>query len=231
MANPIKVSVLSPSIRPEGLKVIQECLKRQTMQNFEWLVEIGVPGKGHDLNAAFNRMIRRSKGELLIFLEDYTKIMDDGLERFWKAYQEHPDTMFTSPLGKVDNFGDKPRWDWRSYKQKETQKDYTDCLSRCWECDWACAPRKIFYDIGGFDEELDKWWSGDNVSVGIRAELKGYKFKCLFTNPAVAWDHDAHTKHPFREKFNSSFLADRCNAYRAGLEVDFLSPLTDGNVV
>lgn len=219
-----KISVITPTIRPKGLEIIQECLKRQTLQDFEWLVEVGVPGKGHDLNAAFNRMVKRAKGELLIFYEDYTKILDDGLERFWKAHEEHPDTMFTSPLGKVDSFTDPhPRWDWRANKQKETQKDYTNCLSRCWEIDWGCAPKKALFDVGGFDTELDKWWSGDNVSVAIRAEMKDWKFKCLFTNPAVAWDHDAHQMHPFRDKFNSSFLADRINAYKAGLQVDQLS--------
>jgi hypothetical protein len=221
----MKISILTPSIRPEGLKVIQDCLKRQTLQDFEWLIEIGIPGKGHDLNAAFNRMLRRAKGELIVFYEDYTKILDDGLERFWKAYQEYPDTFFTAPLGKVDNWGSKPQWDWRSWKQKESQTDYTDCLPRCWEIDWGAAPKKSLFDVGGFDEELDKYWSGDNVSVAIRAEMKGYKFKCLFTNPAVAYDHDAHAPHPFRKDFNGSFLSDRCNAYRAGLTVDYLSSL------
>lgn len=231
----MKISVLTPTVRTKGLEIIQECLKKQTFQDFEWIVEVGVPGKGHDLNAAFNRMIRRAKGELLVFYEDYTRILDDGLERFWKAYQERPDTLFTSPLGKVDNLGDrgeKPRWDWRSWKQNESQTDYTNCLSRSWEIDWAAAPKKALYDVGGFDEELDKHWSGDNLSVGIRAELKGWKFACLFTNPAVAWDHDAHTKHPFREKYDQIFLNDRCNAYKAGLTVDFLStppsPATHG---
>lgn len=219
----MKISVLTPTIRPKGLEIMQECLKRQTLKDFEWLVEVGIPGNGHDLNAAFNRMLRRAKGDLIVFYEDYTKIPDDALERFWKAHQEHPKTFFTSPLGKVDKFGSPARWDWRAWKQNDKQTDYTDCLPRCWEIDWGAAPKSALFDVGGFDEELDKHWSGDNVSVAVRAELKGYDFKCLFSNPAQAWDHDAHIAHPFREKFNSTFLADRCNAYRAGLEIDHLS--------
>lgn len=219
----ILISVLTPTIRPKGLEIVQKSLQHQTFKDFEWLTEIGIPERGHDLNAAFNRMIRRSKGELLVFYEDYTKILDDGLERFWKAYQEHPDTLFTSPLGKVNDWNDKPRWDWRAKKQTSDQKDYTDALPRCWEIDWGSAPKKALYDVGGFDEELDKHWSGDNVSVACRADLKGWKFKCLFTNPAVAFDHDAHSPHPFREKFNGSFIQDRCLAYQAGLTIDFLN--------
>lgn len=218
-----KVSVLSPTIRPIGLNIIQECLSRQSFKDFEWIVEVGIPGKGHDLNAAFNRMIKRSKGELIVFYEDYTKILDDGLERFWKAYQDHPNTLFTAPLGKVKEWGNKPSWDWRAWKQDEKQTDYTNCLSRSWEIDWGAAPKEILYKIGGFDEELDKFWSGDNLSAGIRAEIAGYKFKCVFSNPAIAWDHDFHIKHPFREKFNTKFINDRLNAYKAGLTVDYLT--------
>lgn len=219
----MKISVITPTIRPKGLEVIQECLSKQTFKDFEWLVEVGISGNGHDLNASFNRMLRRSRGQLIVFLEDYTKILDDGLERFWKAHQEHPNTLFTAPLGKVDNFGDKPRWDWRAWKQKESQTDYTNCLPRCWEIDWGAAPREILFKIGGFDEEFDKHWSGDNVSVGVRADLAGYDFKCLFTNPAVAWDHDKHIAHPFRDKYDTSFINDRLDAYKAGLIVDYLS--------
>lgn len=200
----MKISVISPSIRPEGLKILQQCLEEQTLptNEFEWHVDLGLKRKGHDLNAAFNRMIKRSKGDLIVFYEDYTKIMPDGLERFWKAYQDNPNTLFTAPLGKVDNYGDSPRWDWRATKQNRSQIDYTDCLWRTCELDWGAIPKSILYDIGGFDEELDKNWSMDNVSVGLRADALGYKFKCVFTNPAVAIDHDKIMAHPFRERWN-----------------------------
>lgn len=200
----MKISVITPTIRPEGLEIMKQCLEEQTMSHtdFEWHVEVGLKRRGHDLNAAFNRMIRRSKGELIVFYEDYTKIMPDGLERFWKAYQDNPDTLFTAPLGKVDKFGDSPRWDWRAVKQDKNQTDYTDCLSRTCELDWGAIPKAILYDIGGFDEELDENWSMDNVSIGLRAEALGYKFKCVFTNPAVAIDHDKFIPHPFRERWN-----------------------------
>ena len=220
----IKISVICPTIRPRGLEIIQECLAKQTFQEFEFLVEVGIPERGHDLNAAFNRMIRRAKGELLVFWQDYVKAPDDALEKWWKAYQKHQDTLMTAPLGKVDNYGDKEiRWDWRAWKQNEKQTDFTDCLPRSFEIDWGAAPKKAIYDIGGFDEEADFHWSGDNVLVAIRADMKGWKFACFFTNPAIVWDHDAHMKHPFRERYNTNFLNDRINAYKAGLEVDYLS--------
>lgn len=190
---------------------------------FEWLVDINITGE-HDLNASFNRLIKRSKGELIVFYEDYTRIMPDGLERFWQAYKDHPDTLFTAPLGKVDAWGDQPRWDWRAMKQSEDQGDYTECRWQTCELDWGAIPRKVLYDIGGFDEELDKHWSCDNVNVGCRANLKGYKFKCVFTNPAVALDHDAFIKHPFRDRFKPEFNGYRMADFESGLELDYLKP-------
>lgn len=203
MDKQIKITVITPTIRPSGLEVMRESLMAQTMPHdqWEWIVDINVSGK-HDLNASFNKMIKRAKGEIIVFYEDHTKILPDALERWWKAYQEYPETLFTAPLGKVANWGDKPQWDWRSGKQREDQTDYTDCLWRCCELDWGMVPKKILYVIGGFDERLDQWWSMDNVSMGKRADILGYKFKCLFTNPAIAYDHDLHAKHPFREFFN-----------------------------
>lgn len=201
---------------------MQECLAKQTFKDFEWLVEVGVPETGHDLNAAFNRMLKRAKGELVVFYEDYTKILDDGLERFWKAHQEHPKTFFTAPLGKVRQWGDKPTWDWRSYKQDNSQTDYTDCKWNTCEMDWGAAPLSALKEIGGFDEELDKHWSCDNVNVGCRADLAGYKFKCVFTNPAIALDHDAFIKHPFRANFKPTFNNQRMEEFRRGKKINYL---------
>lgn len=202
--------------------MMKKCLEEQTLQDFEWLVEVGLTNRGHDLNQAFNKMIRRAKGELIVFYEDYTKIRPDGLERFWKAYQENPGTLFTAPLGKVDAWDEQPRWDWRAWTKEPVVGDYTDCRWQTCELDWGAIPKAILYDIGGFDEELDKHWSCDNVNVGKRADLAGYKFKCVFTNPAVAIDHDKIMEHPFRDKFKPSFNNERMMLFEAGLKIDYL---------
>lgn len=214
-----KISILTPTIRPEGLNIIKECLQRQTFTDFEWLVEVGLPKKdGHDLNKAFNKMLKRAQGELIVFLEDYTKILDNGLENFWNAYQKNPDTFFTAPLGKVDNleFKGKAKWDWRAYEDAK-------CIWRTWEIDWACAPKEALFKIGGFDEALDgDLWSCDNVNVGKRAQLAGYKFDNLFSNPAQAFDHDAFMEHPFRHQFKPLINEERMKSFEEGFTIDYL---------
>jgi hypothetical protein len=50
----MKISVISVSIRPKGLEITQKCLAKQIFQDFEWITELSVPEKGHDLNKAYN---------------------------------------------------------------------------------------------------------------------------------------------------------------------------------
>lgn len=195
-----RITICTPTIRPDGLEVIQHGLKNQTLQDFEWLVEISIPERGHDLNAAYNRMLKRAKGELVVSVQDYVEMPYGGLEKFWNAYQENPDTFFTAPLGK--KLGDKVTWDWR--ESPDALMDW-----RRWEIDWGAAPLKALKKIGGFDEALDEFWSCDNINVGHRANMHGYKFKNLHDNKALVLDHDAFMTHPFRKQYNPDFNNER----------------------
>lgn len=218
----MKISVLTPTIRPQGLVSIQETLAKQTMQDFEWLVELSIPEKGYDLNRAYNRMIRRAKGDLLVICQDHVFLPPDALQKWYDAFLEKPDTLFTAPLGKVDKLGDTPRWDWRAGKQNESQVKYTDCRPHTLELDWGAIPKKAVYDIGGWDEEMDRYWAMDNISVGIRAEAMGYKFACFFENPAVVYDHDKFTAHPFRQNFNPREANAHMATYKLGTPLPYL---------
>lgn len=196
------ISVITPSIRPEGLKVVQDCLSKQTYQDFEWLVELGIPQRGCDLNQAFNRMLRRAKGELVVFYQDWIKIQDDGLERFWNAPRE----FITAPVGKTLDWVNV-EWDWRKHPASVM-------TWHSWEIDWACAPLEHLKAIGGFDEELDKGWSYDNVNVGLRADMAGYKFAVLKDNPAIAYDHNKVEPHPFLPQQDSHLHNERLDQIR-----------------
>lgn len=218
MAQEIKISVLTPTLRPEGLEILQKCLKEQTFQDFEWLVEINYSGK-HDLNQAWNSMLKRAKGELIVFYEDYTKINPDGLQKFWEAYKNHPDTMFTAPLGKTKHKqflheDTELKWDWRLYRLGEIK--YDEC-----EMDWGASPIKILKEIGGFDERLDQFWSLDNVSVCKRADMLGYKFRNI-NNLAVAYDHDAFIEHPFRKDYKPALSNMIMDDYKENPKLDYL---------
>jgi hypothetical protein len=212
-----KISILTTSIRPKGLEIVRESLLKQGFRDFEWLVELNWTGK-HDLNQSYNRLIKRASGELIVSLQDYIKIEPDALQKLWEAHQSHPDTFFTCPVGKVDNeaYEGTPKWDWRV--NKDAIMDW-----RMWEIDFGACPKEALYKIGGFDEEIDTHWSMDNVNVGCRAELAGYKFKCLPDIRGIAFDHDAFIKHPFRKDYEPIWCNMRMDDFRMGTKIDYLS--------
>lgn len=212
-----KVSVICPTIRPQGLEITRECLLNQTFKDFEFLVDINWTGK-HDLNASYNRLIKRAQGELVVSLQDYIKIEPDALEKIWQVYQDNPDTFITYPVGKVNNnkYEGKPKWDWRINPQ--SNMDW-----RMWEIDFASCPKNALYNIGGFDEEIDGHWSMDNVNVGCRADLAGYKFKHIPEIQGIAYDHDAFIEHPFRKDYEPIYCNMRMDEFRMGKKINYLT--------
>lgn len=218
----MKISVITCSIRPLGLEIIRTGLLQQSFTDFEWLVELNSSGN-HDLNQAYNRALKRASGELIVSLQDYILIRPDFLQKWWDAYQVNPNAFMTAPVGKVDdlNYSSKPVWDWRAYRNDENAL-IRPCEWNTWEIDNAAAPLAALKKIGGFDEALDGTWSSDNVNVGCRAQLAGYEFKCLFDNPVLVYDHDAHIKHPFRDSFDGTLNTKRMAMFRGGMT---LAPL------
>jgi GT2 family glycosyltransferase len=187
----MKFSVLTPSIRPEFLDITQETLEKQTFQDFEWIVEVGLRNRGHSLNKDLNKMLKRSKGDQIIMLQDCIRIEEHALERIAKL---NPSYFFTFPVGKVLKWEDMPLWDWR--KKPES----LDIQPHYWEADFATAPRKAFFDIGGYDEEFDNGWSWENVALAWRAYFAGYRFMVEPNIPSIAIDHDKIKENPWRGK-------------------------------
>lgn len=211
----MKISVCTPTIRPDGLKIVQECLSKQTFPSgkIEWLVEVGY-GK-HDLNASYNRMIRRAKGDVFVSVQDYTNIPPDFLEKISKKYEESDKrTFYTIPLGKTLDW-EKVEWDWRKYAEK--------CIWNGWEIDAGFCPMDALWEIGGFDEKLDEKWSFDNVSVGYRAQAFGYNFGVFSGTEAVAFDHDKKENHPFRKDFSPEHWKLVLDSYRFEPKLRYLT--------
>lgn len=210
------ISVLTPTIRPEFLDITKETLINQTFKDFEWLVEVGF-GLEYDLNKAMNKMIKRAKGKYIVFLQDCIRINEDGLQKFYDVLEKNNHAFVTSAVGKVDKWGQEPRWDWRHFKKGLQENQWNN-----WEIDWGCCPLEDIKTIGGFDEELDRYWSCDNVNLGCRAEIAGFNFWCL-ENEAIAIDHDKIKPNKLRDRYNPNFNNLRMDAFRKGLKIDYIS--------
>lgn len=189
----MKISVITPSIRPKYLDIAQECLENQTFQDFEWLVEVDLRNRGYQLPSAWNKLLSRAQGDIIVMYQDCIKIDNDFLEKI--ANKDHNKKAYTYPLGKVMNFADeKIQWDWRNYFDSRPIEPFQ------WEIDIASAPKELFYDVGGFDEEFNKGWSWENVEIAYRAEQAGYTFYVDNEIKGLALDHDALEENPFRNK-------------------------------
>lgn len=204
----MRISVLTTTIRGyEGLGRPAIGLLDQSLSGhqFEWLYEIHDPSEPPDFNASMNRLLKKSTGELIIFLQDFILPNKHGIEIFVEAYQNDPNTFYTAPVGKT--LDDKTvEWDWRKDRWYDQELNSLE-----WEIDWACAPREALIKIGGFDEELDKYWGFDNVNLGVRAEMAGYKFRNIIGNPAMAYDHNKKINHPYQKLRNPDFHNMRLN--------------------
>ena len=213
----IKISVLTPTIRgDEGLYLPKKSLQEQTCKDFEWLIERNDPNDPPNFNQAMNRMIRKAQGELIVILQDYIQIKKNGLEMFWEAYQKNPTVFFTAPVGKTLT-GDAVEWDWRAHTNEDVELNFAE-----WEIDWGCAPKKLLIEVGGFDEELDKYWGFDNVNIGERIVMAGYKIKNLPKNKAVSVDHNKFINHPYQKLRNPEFHNSRLQDIRMGLKINYL---------
>lgn len=209
------ISVLTPCIRPHRLAPVYGSLKRQTFKDFEWLVEFGLSDDEFTLPKDMNKMISRAKGEIIVIWQDSIDAPDDFLEKVARDFDG--ETLVTYPVGK--RRADGVDWDWRKEKDGEIGPHE-------WETDLGSCPRKVFEDIGGYDERFCVGWSWDNVEVGYRAAAAGYKFRCDPSVPAVADDHDATDPHPFRRALPPNFqLANetRQRAEAGDYRLDFLS--------
>lgn len=199
------ISVLTPSIRPEFLHITQECLEKQTFQDFEWLVEIGLRHRGFRLPSDLNLMLKRARGERIVMLQDCINILPNALEKI----NALPNEMITFPVGQVMEFGQQPEWDWRSdLDGKLPGAEY-------WEADFASAPRQAFFDVGGYDEDFNNGWSWDNVEIAYRIKQTGREFLCNNSIRGISLRHDKLRENPFRNKLPNNDKKAQETKYKA----------------
>lgn len=186
------ISVITPTIRPEGLKLVEKALKRQTYQDYEWIVqerEGQLPeGLCWTLNRDYNRAIEKAKGELIISWQDWTYADPTALEKFWFHFTQEPKTLVTAVGNKYsdETFTVKT---WQDPRENNTG-DFSYCGFMQIEFNLCAVPKQAFYNIGGFDESLDKYFGMDGYSLVDRLDLiGGYKFAIDQTIKSYSLEH------------------------------------------
>lgn len=189
-----KISVITPTIRKEGLEIIRNSLKKQNLQDFEWL--IGSPfdpeipearwikddfeGGFWTLNRIYNKLFREAKGDIIVSWQDWIYSPPLSLTKFLIASRDNEKGLIS---GVGDQYSRVGEWGRPEVKIWQDPRK-TDRFGSFYECNWNdaefnfCAmPRDAIFDAGGMDEQLDfLGFGGDQLQLCERLNDLGYKF-------------------------------------------------------
>ena len=119
-----------------------------------------VRGQSH----ARNRGALAASGDHLLFTDDDDIVCSDWIARMTEGLADAP--MATGPVVHFVD-GQTPSWgDIKEYSRRPSIGPF-DCPTGCNLGIW----RKLFLDLGGFDEGMTRSW--EDVDLGIRATLRG----------------------------------------------------------
>lgn len=193
----VPIIVITPSVRPEMLEIVERCLKRQTSKNFLWCVVgnqevynkypgsiLEPPKKEGDYynldkawNAAFKHVEKRFSPELIVIICDGQWFEPDLLERLWNHYLENPKAI----VGAVGNqynqiINGKPEhMVWQDPRKRTDMGSFYETLPT--EIEWCIVsiPKQAIFDIGGLDEKYDQGAALGEKEANLRMEKAGYK--------------------------------------------------------
>lgn len=185
----MRITVVTPSIRPNLLKIVDESLKRQTFTDFEWLVVspedygfgtwIKDPPKEsyfYLLNHCWNKGVRQAKGELFVSIVDGMWFPPSTLEVLWNHYQKNPMSCISltgHQYDKVEN-GKPEILRWVDPRVRENESFY-EIPPYDLELCIASIPIKAIKDVGGFDEYWDNFPAWSEKDLACRVAKLGYK--------------------------------------------------------
>lgn len=188
----MKLTVITPSVRPEGLEIIKKCLDRQTFKDFEWIVvspfeykdAIWVQdppkreGDFYRLNGAWNAALKRAKGELFVSIVDMIWFPPDTLEKLWGHYVANPRRCVTCVGHQYEKLvnGKPEGLVWREPRVRPDFKSFYEVAPSEMELCVASLPMKAVKEVGGLDEEYDKHAALSEKEMCYRIDKLGYTF-------------------------------------------------------
>lgn len=237
------VAVFTPTCRPGGIDVNREGLLRQRRTDLLWIVgddlyseriiastpELPVlhfdtaqnkraNGAPSSLAAAYRHGIEVARdygADLLISMQDYLWIPDDGIARFEQMAREFPTSLLTGLCSlSNDPYADTvvdPDGGYTIFAepfsgQKPIDIGWPDCRLEVWEPDtvakadviwweanWAAIPRAPLHDKRlNFDVAYDQGHYYENQDYAMRAAALGYDVWIDTGNHAIGLPHKAY---------------------------------------
>jgi hypothetical protein len=206
-----KISVITPTVRPDGVEIIRKCLNRQDFDDFEWIVAspfeykecdlwLKDPPKREDdfwnLCKSWNQAYAHAKGDLILNVQDKIWFPQDTLSRFWFHFENNPKAL-VGAIGHQYSGHDEhgkpinivwadPRWrgDISFQEVAPSEMEMTMCS----------VPKKAVWDCGGIDEAYDKGPGAQEKEMCFRLRELGYQFFIDHTIEYRAEQHPRLTK-------------------------------------
>lgn len=223
------VSICTPTIRTGFWNIMADNISKQTYKNIEWIIidDYGKDRRAiaekyaakyslnikyirgekvskyypHDygLVAANNKAWKSAEGELLVWLQDFVLMPEDGIEKLVSLYNHNPNALI-APTDISYNVEEE--------FNKENLEDWWDgntnlTLQQTWrnprnmflgvrpsdnhfdfEMNYAAIPKHILDTLNGWYQFMDDGLGYDNVDLAYRALLKGYTLLVDDTNVA-----------------------------------------------
>lgn len=218
----VAISVITPTIRFEGLPIVEKALRRQTFKDFEWIIASPTkpdnvsnfiwsqdpPKKEGDYWAvykSYNEALRKARGELIVSVQDHTFFDPTGLEKFWFHYSQDNKNIVS---GVGNKYSDETFtvMTWKDPRERLDQGAFYKCFHNDIEWNYCAVPLKAIQDVGGFDEEMDKYSSLCGLDVLDRLNIQGgWEFWLDQTNKSYSTEHGRlpnwEEKLPFKDAY------------------------------
>ena len=208
----IKISVVTPSVRSNLLPIVEKCLKRQTFKDCEWLIvgpvkeaNIKEPpkkeGDYYALNKAWNKAYHNAKGDLIVSIVDGLWFPPDTLAKLWSHYEAN-ERACVSCIGHqyqgVEN-GKPERMVWQDPRIHGDERSFYEVKHPEMELCVASFPKQAVVDVGGVDEEFDKYAALSEKEMMARMYKAGYtlwldktiEYRAI-QHPRLSEDWDEH---------------------------------------
>lgn len=183
------------------LGIVRKSLNRQTETSFEWIIPtpkkygtavrnivgnsglvLDTPKKKSymvwDLNSSYNLALKSARGKLIVSYQDGIWTKPDLLESLWFHYKNDSRNVVGAigdQYSDVNEYGMPINRVWEDPRKRNDCGSFYECYPEDVEFSLAAIPHSGLIKIGGFDEELDRYYSGDNISVMQRLYDCGYK--------------------------------------------------------
>jgi hypothetical protein len=201
------ITIITPSVRKEGLNIIRQSLLKQTYKDWEWLIgsafDPEIPeakwikddfsGGFWTLNRIYNKLISNASSNLIVSWQDWIYIPPDGLQKFIDAADKYPGAVISGvgdQYEKIDKHGKPEIKIWSDPRKTDKYGSFYEIFPNDAEWNWCLIPKDALYNIGGMDEGLDSLgFGGDQLQVGERLNTIGTKFYIDQTNESYTIRH------------------------------------------